>query len=156
MTSFWANFLGWYISYLRSNLIWYILLGVTGSDLGSNSSRKGSTDSNSSGPDNNNDGPGIRRGSRAPGSGSKKKNEPFDADEDGYAIGEGKKHGKGGIAALKHRADSLTRLNKKDLNDAAEQNGMNKKMILFYFSILLHSTLRGLQMKLKNLSMVPL
>ena len=111
----------------RSNLILSILLGVAGSDLGSNSSRKGSTDSNSSGPDNNNDGPGIRRGSRAPGSGSKKKNEPFDADEDGYAIGEGKKHGKGGIAALKHRADSLTRLNKKDLNDAAEQNGMKKK-----------------------------
>ena len=125
----------------RSNLILSILLGFAGSDLGSNSSRKGSTDSNSSsGPDNNNDGPGIRRGSRAPGSGSKKKNEPFDADEDGYAIGEGKKHGKGGIAALKHRADSLTRLNKKDLNDAAEQNGMNKKMILFSLNFITQYT----------------
>ena len=57
---------------------------------------------------------------------------------------------------MKHRADSLTRLNKKDLNDAAEQNGMNKKMILFYFSILLHNTLRGLKIEFKNLSMIPL
>ena len=57
---------------------------------------------------------------------------------------------------MKHRADSLTRLNKKDLNDAAEQNGMNKKMILFYFSILLHTTLKGLKIEFKILSMVPL
>ena len=57
---------------------------------------------------------------------------PFDNDEDGYAIGEGKKHGKG-IAALKHRADSLTRLGKKDLDDALDmnKNGMCTKQIEF-------------------------
>ena len=46
-------------------------------------------------------------------------------------IGEGKKHGKG-IAALKHRADSLTRLGKKDLDDAADMNanGMSENLIL--------------------------
>ena len=93
--------------------------GNSGSDLGNNSSRKGS---NSGAPDNNND---TRRGSRSPTDAgapdAKKKPPPFDADEDGYAIGEGKKHGKG-IAALKHRADSLTRLGKKDLDDAADMN----------------------------------
>ena len=58
------------------------------------------------------------------------KKEPFDADEDGYAIGEGKKHGKG-IAALKHRADSLTRLGQKDMDDAVDmnKNGMHANWI---------------------------
>ena len=59
---------------------------------------------------------------RAPGAkNAHSKKEPFDADEDGYAIGEGKKHGKG-IAALKHRADSLTRLGQKDMDDAVDMN----------------------------------
>ena len=111
--------------------------GNSGSDLGNNSSRKGSNSSGLGAPDNNNE--SSRRGSRAdaaaaaaaamssdsdgaPGAkNAHSKKEPFDADEDGYAIGEGKKHGKG-IAALKHRADSLTRLGQKDMDDAVDMN----------------------------------
>ena len=111
--------------------------GNSGSDLGNNSSRKGSNSSGLGAPDNNNE--SSRRGSRAdaaaagmssdgdsdgaPGAkNAHSKKEPFDADEDGYAIGEGKKHGKPGIAALKHRADSLTRLGQKDMDDAMDMN----------------------------------
>ena len=112
--------------------------GNSGSDLGNNSSRKGSNSSGLGAPDNNDE--SSRRGSRAdaaadaadaamssdsdgaPGAkNAHSKKEPFDADEDGYAIGEGKKHGKG-IAALKHRADSLTRLGQKDMDDAVDMN----------------------------------
>ena len=79
----------------------------------------------------------LRRGSRAPGGSSNKKQEPFDPDEDGYAIGEGKKHGKG-ISALKHRADSLTRLSKKDLDDAADANSANGMSENLIFNICEH------------------
>ena len=120
---------------LPNSLVLTLGSGNSGSDLGNNSSRKGSNSSGLGAPDNNNE--SSRRGSRAdaaaamlsegdsdgaPGAkNAHSKKEPFDADEDGYAIGEGKKHGKG-IAALKHRADSLTRLGQKDMDDAVDMN----------------------------------
>ena len=115
----------------------------SGNDLGS---RKGSGASAGVPTDNNNETTSSRRGSRlgsgtaAPSTGggdAKNKNAAaapaFDVDEDGYAIGEGKKQGKG-LAALKHRADSLTRLGKKNMDAAADMNnkGMAYMHIAFF------------------------